>query len=73
MALVFPKVTKCTFYKSGPTGTIQVNIQQIILQLFFYYLCFCCHIIHFLNLSERSPAQTTIDIYKYLGTILKDA
>ena len=27
MSLVFPKVTKCTFYKSGPTGTIQVKIQ----------------------------------------------
>ena len=25
MSLVFPKVTKCTFYKSGPTGTIQVT------------------------------------------------
>lgn len=25
MALVFPKVTKCTFHKFGPSGTIQVR------------------------------------------------
>jgi len=27
MARVFPKMAKCTFHKSGPSGTIQVKKQ----------------------------------------------
>ena len=36
MARVFPKVTKCTFHKFGPSGTVEVRMG-----FFICYECFC--------------------------------
>jgi hypothetical protein len=57
MARVFPKVTKCTFHKFGPSGTVEVTYYLIKIT----FLSFA-----FLQFTKTSPTESTLINFVFL-------